>query len=166
VNDRIRGVKNRNTRVATGAYEEPTGAPASSRRGFGPLDPDEAWDARVGQEADGYGPPQYYEEHELSPPGGQIAYQGSSYSMNIPGPPNPPRHTSSPAPAPAPVPAASIGRSPAPKNPFDDDAEPSNVSIHGRDHIYAQTTQPPRERSREADEESPTDRRSMFRENV
>ena len=50
----------------SGAYE-PTGA--RGRRG---LDPDEAWDARVGAEADGYGAGGYYEEQELGlrPPGG------------------------------------------------------------------------------------------------
>ncbi|MCJ1277997.1 hypothetical protein MMC21_005811 [Puttea exsequens] len=64
----------KNSRSKSGAYE-PTGAGA--RRG---LDPDEAWDARVGAEADGYGPGGYYEEQELGlrPPGGG-AYGGSGY---------------------------------------------------------------------------------------
>ena len=44
----------------SGAYEQPLGS--SGRRG---LDPDEAWDARVGAEADGYGVGGYYEEQEL-----------------------------------------------------------------------------------------------------
>lgn len=52
-------------RTAGGAYEG-YGAGAgrdsyNQRRGFGPLDPDEAWDARVGNETGGYG----YEEQEL-----------------------------------------------------------------------------------------------------
>ncbi|KAF2814147.1 uncharacterized protein BDZ99DRAFT_567819 [Mytilinidion resinicola] len=75
----VRKFKNR--RYASGAYEEPTGyggagggAPRG-RAGHGPLDPDEAWDARVGNEA-------YYEEQELGlhapapAPGGAAAYGG------------------------------------------------------------------------------------------
>ncbi|KAI4257951.1 MAG: hypothetical protein L6R42_005378 [Xanthoria sp. 1 TBL-2021] len=44
----------------TGAYEQPLG----TGRGRG-LDPDGAWDARVGDEADAYGSGGYYEEQEL-----------------------------------------------------------------------------------------------------
>ncbi|KAL8752484.1 MAG: hypothetical protein Q9184_005718 [Pyrenodesmia sp. 2 TL-2023] len=44
----------------TGAYEQPLG----SGRGRG-LDPDGAWDTRVGDEADAYGSGGYYEEQEL-----------------------------------------------------------------------------------------------------
>ncbi|KAI9820376.1 MAG: hypothetical protein M1827_006000 [Pycnora praestabilis] len=60
----------KNTRTAGGAYEEPLssgggGAGGRGRRGFGALDPDEAWDTRVGTEADAYGPGGYYEEQEL-----------------------------------------------------------------------------------------------------
>ena len=61
-----------------GAYEQPLGA--GGRRG---LDPDEAWDARVGAEADGYGPGGYYEEQELGlqPPAatGRTDYAGGGY---------------------------------------------------------------------------------------
>lgn len=60
--DQVRKLKNRNNRSAAGAYESAPYSSAPSRRGFGPLDPDEAWDARVGNEADHYGP---YEEQEL-----------------------------------------------------------------------------------------------------
>jgi len=54
----------RNKRTAGGAYESTSfGANRGrDRRGFGALDPDEAWDARVGNEADQTG---YYEEQEL-----------------------------------------------------------------------------------------------------
>lgn len=54
----------RNRRTAGGAYESTSyGANRGrDRRGFGALDPDEAWDARVGTEADHGG---YYEEQEL-----------------------------------------------------------------------------------------------------
>nr|POF13180.1 hypothetical protein CFP56_10328 [Quercus suber] len=57
----------RNTRTAGGAYESSGGAGygggsrgAAGHRAFGPLDPDEAWDARVDHETSGY-----YEEQEL-----------------------------------------------------------------------------------------------------
>jgi hypothetical protein len=58
----VRKFKNR--RYATGAYEESSGAAGGyagargARGGHGPLDPDEAWDSSVGHEA-------YYEEQEL-----------------------------------------------------------------------------------------------------
>lgn len=59
----------------SGAYEQPHGAGA--RRG---LDPDEAWDARVGAEADGYGPGGYGEEQELGlRPPASGAYAGGGY---------------------------------------------------------------------------------------
>lgn len=59
----------------SGAYEQPLGA--AGRRG---LDPDEAWDARVGAEADGYGPGGYYEEQELGlRPPASGAYAGGGY---------------------------------------------------------------------------------------
>lgn len=45
-----------------GAYEQTLGSSGRGRRG---LDPDEAWDSRVGAEADGYGAGGYYEEQEL-----------------------------------------------------------------------------------------------------
>ena len=46
------------------------------------MDPDEAWDARVGAEADGYGPGGYYEEQELGlrpPATGRNDYAGGGY---------------------------------------------------------------------------------------
>ena len=43
------------------------GAASRGSRGFGPLEPDEAWDTNVGNEADAYGPGGYYEEQELGP---------------------------------------------------------------------------------------------------
>ncbi|KAF2500684.1 hypothetical protein BU16DRAFT_255192 [Lophium mytilinum] len=77
IDTQVRKFKNR--RYATGAYEEPTGyggaggAARGRGAGRGPLDPDEAWDAHVGNEA-------YYEEQELGlhapAPGGNAAYGG------------------------------------------------------------------------------------------
>ena len=58
--------KLRSGRTAAGGYESTgyagggTGGRSGRGRGFGALDPDEAWDARVGDETGGY-----YEEQEL-----------------------------------------------------------------------------------------------------
>ncbi len=76
VKEKYRSLTNRRT-TSGGGYEEPLGRGTGGgggggrlggrgRRGFGPLDPDEAWDARVGDEADAYGAGGgYYEEQEL-----------------------------------------------------------------------------------------------------
>ncbi|KAL7785987.1 hypothetical protein V8C37DRAFT_393111 [Trichoderma ceciliae] len=74
-NDITRKFKHRNDRSAAGAYEQPLGGAPRGSRGFGPLDPDDAWDSRVGNEADGYG---YYEQ-EL---GGHTEYTGANYNGN------------------------------------------------------------------------------------
>ncbi len=92
ISTKFQALKNR--RTAGGAYEEPLGASGSGgggiggrgRRGFGPLDPDEAWDTRVGTEADAYGPGGFYEEQELGlHPGGS----GAPYSTSGYGAPSP-----------------------------------------------------------------------------
>jgi len=70
------------SRNSGGAYES-TGyggarASTSGRRGFGPLDPDEAWDSRVDHETSGY-----YEEQELGlQDPGQGPYGGSGYGAS------------------------------------------------------------------------------------
>lgn len=70
-------------RSAGGAYERSGGygRGRGSQRGFGPLDPDEAWDTRVGNEADyGVGRDGYYEEQELgSPDPSSGPYGGHGY---------------------------------------------------------------------------------------
>ena len=81
---RLNGFRNRRHRTTEGAYEEPLGgASAGGRRshlGFGPLDPDEVWDSRVGAEADGDGPGGYYEEQELGLHRGTAeSYGGGGY---------------------------------------------------------------------------------------
>uniref|UniRef100_L2FF97 Acid phosphatase-like protein n=1 Tax=Colletotrichum fructicola (strain Nara gc5) TaxID=1213859 RepID=L2FF97_COLFN len=124
-NDKITGFKNRNNRSAAGAYEQPSaGAP---RRGFGPLDPDEAWDTRVGHEAETYGPYGNYEEQELGYRGG--AGGGDSYNMNMAATPNvhdePARGRSLSRPG------DDLAVPKGGRNPFDDDAEPSNISLRG-----------------------------------
>ncbi|KAF4487915.1 3-phytase A [Fusarium agapanthi] len=156
-NDKIRKFKNRNNRSAAGAYEQSGGA--RGRRGFGPLDPDEAWDSRVGNEADQYG---YYEE-DVGGRSRDTGY-GGGYNMNL-----------------AATPGLSGGRGfdeeedrgrrasrspasgPGGRNPFDDDAGSSlrGVSPRPIDTGVAK----PKNRSGSA-ESSPTERRSVFRENM
>lgn len=165
----------RNTRTAGGAYES-TGYSSSSRgrdrRGFGALDPDEAWDTRVGNEAD-YGGG-YYEEQELGlqdPAHGP--YGGGAYapSNNIG--------------------VAGIeegrGRSRSRQrelderydeevhggggNPFGDENERSDMSLRGvspRPMIDTATRGHKAQQSlgAAAEDHSPTERRSMFRENM
>ena len=80
VQDKFRSL--RNPRSAGGAYEPGL----RGRRGFGPLDPDGAWDTRVGNEADAYGPVGDYEEQELGlHPPAPGAYGGSGYGAPSPG---------------------------------------------------------------------------------
>ncbi|GJC96850.1 hypothetical protein ColKHC_05676 [Colletotrichum higginsianum] len=136
------------------------------RRGFGPLDPDEAWDARVGHEAETYGPYGNYEEQELGYRGGSGADAGNSYSMNLAATPG--VHHEEPARGRSlsrPSDDDALG---APKsggrNPFEDDAEPSNISLRGvspRPIVDTASHQQQKDHG-----ESPTERRSIFRENV
>lgn len=71
--------KNRNNRSAAGAYEGDYAASGGAQRGRGAgsrLDPDEAWSARVGDEA-------YYEEQELGlhePARGANPYASTNYA--------------------------------------------------------------------------------------
>lgn len=76
IKDKISTLRQGRNRTAPGHYEEAGGYPidgggqsayAGGRRARG-MDPDEAWDTRVGNEADAYGaagPGGYYEEQEL-----------------------------------------------------------------------------------------------------
>ncbi|KAK3948691.1 hypothetical protein QBC32DRAFT_52505 [Pseudoneurospora amorphoporcata] len=178
--------KKNNNRTAAGAYEPSGGNPNAPRsRGFGPLDPDEAWDARVGHEADGYGPT-YYEETEMQPPrhnnlGDDSSYGGSSYQMNIPTNPGTAQPaTSNPFADPdevergrrrsrSPGPVANKGLSaPASKNPFDDAAaDPGNASIRSVSPRPIEGTGASKPSGHNNGEpESPAERRSIFREDV
>jgi hypothetical protein len=173
VNDKVRTFKNRNNRTAGGAYEEPLSSNVrgrASNRGFGPLDPDEAWDARVGTEADAYGPGGYYEEQELglhgqsnlasaAPPGYGDQGRGRSLSRE-----------------PEPYIGGSqagldrrydeeMGRKPT-ANPFDDAAEPSNVSLRGVSPRPVIDTTKGHTKGQPSLGDSPTERRSMFREDM
>jgi hypothetical protein len=188
VNDKIRAFKNRNSRVAGGAYEEPLTSTRGrgANRGFGPLDPDDAWDARVGNETDAYGPGGYYEEQELGlHSNADIGYGGSGANTNL-------------APAPGQAPSGfaddrgrsrsrepepyiggsqagldrrydeEMGRKPAgtTANPFGDDAEASNVSLRGVSPRPIDTSLGAKGHSNQDSGDSPTERRSMFRENM
>ncbi|PIA97446.1 hypothetical protein CB0940_06595 [Cercospora beticola] len=166
----------RNKRTAGGAYES-TGYGGEStrggRRGFGPLDPDEAWDARVDHEASGY-----YEEQELGlqdPAQGPYGGHGYAEHNNIG------------------VGGIEAGRGRSKSrqrelddrydeevhggssrlNPFGDNAEASNISMrsmsprpdadtsyHGGGKVAAS------HKKKGSTDDSPTERRSMFKEDV
>lgn len=166
-----------------GSYEPSGGAGArTGRRGFGPLDPDEAWDARVGNEAEAYGPSGYYEEQELglTPHHGNTSYGGggASYPMNLAATPGDPPagfgqeeentrgRTRSRSPGGL-APGAAHS-----KNPFDDDADPSNLSMRAVSPrpidtaAAAAAAAAAAGKSGHKEPESPTERRSIFREEV
>lgn len=68
-----------NPRTGAGAYEQPL-APGGGSRAARGFDHDEAWDTRVGTEADGYGQGGYYEEQELGiRPAPNHTYSGRGY---------------------------------------------------------------------------------------
>lgn len=173
VSGQVKKITNRNNRSAGGAYEEPLSSNVRGRqnnRGHGPLDPDEAWDTRVGTEADAYGPGGYYEEQEvglhdnrggLPPSGGPPAY-GEQRGRSLSREPEPYIGGSQ----------AGLDRryneemgGKSSENPFDDNAEPSNVSLRGVSPRPIDTAGAhPNGKNNASD--SPTERRSLFRENV
>lgn len=163
----MRKFKNRNNRSAAGAYEED----ARGRRGFGPLDPDDAWDARVGHDADSYG---YHEDDDIETGRGR-GRGDNSYHMNVP-------TTTTTI-------IAGVGArgfdheeedrgrrasrspmsGPGGRNPFDDDAgmdlrgvspRPIDTSVGGGGKQQRARGEP------ESAGSSPTERRSVFRENM
>ncbi|KAI2469418.1 hypothetical protein F4781DRAFT_431466 [Annulohypoxylon bovei var. microspora] len=175
-------------RSATGAgYER------ASRRGYN-LDPDEAWDTRVGHEADAYGYGAYEEQElglrgsqhnqaqqqyqpqgqqhqyqqgqhgDISTAGAATAYSGAGYSNVALGADEQRGRTLSRSPG------LGLGADGA-RNPFDDDAaEPSNLSLRGVsprpiDTAVANANKPKGGVAHHHD--SPTsERRSIFREEV
>ena len=109
--------------------------------GFGAMDPDEAWDTRVGNEGDVYDPEGgYYEEQELSlrAPAGDGAYAGHGYG-NARGTELDERYNEA------------MGRG----NPFADHEDVNLRDVSPRPHD-----------DRLPVDDSPTERRSMFKENV
>ena len=154
----------------SGAYEQPIGRGA--RRG---LDPDEAWDARVGAEADGYEASGYYEEQELGlRPPASGAYAGGGYGGGNQALPDYGEER-----------GRSISRAGGPhiaggqkglderydeemghEDPFGDEAERSELRgvsprphEEGKGHVNQVSGGGPHD-------DSPTERRSMFHENV
>jgi hypothetical protein len=163
-NDKLRS---RNSRSAAGAYEQPLNSGYDGRRGFGPLDPDEAWDSRVGHEADNYGPGGYYEEQGTG---------REAYPMNLAATPgvapsgfndaDEPRGRSRDR-----EPEMGLGVSGQSShgggsNPFDDDAEPSNISMRRVSPRPIDTNKAQTSKSLGPASDSPTERRSIFREDV
>ncbi|KAF2843195.1 hypothetical protein M501DRAFT_924250 [Patellaria atrata CBS 101060] len=173
INDRVRGFRNR--RTARGAYESTSGydlnvgggqtgtGRGGTGRGRATLDPDEAWDSRVGTEADAYG-----EDVETGGYGGAGSYaQGyTGYSNAIP------------------VGGEERGRSRSREidrrydevvtqgpgqgvgNPFADAAERSDLSLRGVSPRPIETGVGAGAKGGQGKDDSPTERRSMFRENV
>lgn len=175
--------KNRNARTAAGAYEPSGGLGGSASRsgrrgGFGPLDPDEAWDARVGYEADA-DPYQYYEEQELGlAPTHQedTSYGGGgSYPMNLAATPKEQSRQLG-GEGEEDGRGRTRGRSPGAaggKNPFDDDADPSNLSMRNvsprpldTSGAAASSADAKTHQKDAGQGDSPTERRSVFRENM
>lgn len=179
VNDQIRAFKNRNNRVAGGAYEEPLSSNVRGRganRGFGPLDPDDAWDARVGTEADAYGPGGYYEEQELGLTGGTDTAYGGGGSAATAADERGRTRSREPEPYVGGSKAGldrrldeEMGKRPS-HNPFDDEqAEASNISLRGVSSrpIDTHSLEPGKgHKKKDSGGDSPTERRSMFQEQM
>lgn len=100
-----------NPRTGAGAYEQPL-APGGGSRAARGLDPDEAWDTRVGIEADGYGQGGYYEEQELGlHPASNHTYSGGGYGDRLSTTVVPPDHGGSPPASPPEEPRRGRSRS-------------------------------------------------------
>ncbi|KAF2429173.1 hypothetical protein EJ08DRAFT_302543 [Tothia fuscella] len=161
IQDKFHSLKRGGTRTGAGyeatSFGSGSGARSAPRRG--PLDPDEAWDSRVGNEGpEIYGPGGYYEEQELGLHAPNTAYSGAGYAA--------PSAGFQPAPGLAPG-GADRGRSVSPgRNPFGDDAAESlrDVSPRPVSPRPIDTGVTGRGKKEENDQSSP--RRSMFRENM
>lgn len=183
----------KNRRTAGGAYEEPLGGSSGGgaglggrgRRGFGPLDPDEAWDTRVGTEADAYGPGGFYEEQELGLHPAGAPYSASGYGGASPriapslpeyGEEDAARGRSRGREAGAYIGGGQrglderydeeMGRGGPRDNPFGDAAERSDLRGVSPRPIEMDATGRAKQGNVGAHEESPTERKSMFREDM
>ncbi len=184
--NKFQALKNR--RTAGGAYEEPlggaggAGAAGRGRRGFGPLDPDEAWDTRVGTEADAYGPGGYYEEQELGlhPAGNAGPYSASGYGGPSPSLPDYGDDDAARGRSRGREPGAYIGGSQrglderydeemgrgSRDNPFGDAAERSDLRGVSPRPVEMDATSRNQKGHLGAHDDSPTERKSMFREDM
>ncbi len=173
INDRFRFSRNRNTRTAAGAYEGSSSAGGaygndggySGGRGQPHHLDDDAWDSRV---VGGYNP--YEEERELgivshAQSGG--APHGEGYRMNLAGEEEHEEEERGRPRSRSPVTGAGVagagaGAAKSAKNPFGDEAEPSNISLRGvSPRPMDGTSFAGRKAARGED-----DRRSLFREDV
>ncbi|KAL9616540.1 MAG: hypothetical protein Q9160_008607 [Pyrenula sp. 1 TL-2023] len=177
IKDKIAGMRNK--RTAEGAYEsnlEGGTAYAGStggRRGRG-LEQDEAWDARVGNEADGYGPGGYHEEQELGLSTPRDPYGGSGYT----GAPTAVYGEGQRGRSRSREPEAhhgieqrhelGHGHARAEDNPFGDQYEASNLrDVSPRPVLdTAQAASAGHTKGKGSHDDSPTERRSMFRESL
>lgn len=159
----------RNKRSQTGAgyegagYAAPRGGGTGRAAHGGPLDPDEAWDSRVGNESEIYGPGGYYEETELGLHPQSTAYTGAAYG-------GPAGRLSTDGAGFAPAPGLSAGghdargRTSTGENPFGDHAEESSLrSISPRPLEQGQNQNIKKTPSRA---NSTTGRRSLFSEDI
>ena len=180
VQDKFRSL--RNPRASGGAYE----SERAPRTGFGPLDPDGAWDTRLGAEADAYGRVGDYEEQELGlHPPAPGAYGGSGYGAPSTTLPQYRSEDIGRGRSKSREPEAYIGGSQrgldqrydeemGRVNPFGDTAERSSLKNSLRDVSPRPvevdgTSGPKRHAKKDSDGttgESPTERKSMFRENM
>jgi hypothetical protein len=152
-NSKFQAIKNRRSQTGAG-YEQAGYGGARGAPRNGPLDPDEAWDSRVGNEADVYGPGGYYEEQELGlhQP---TAYSGAGYAA---------APSAGFTPAPGLAPSSGRGRSTSPaRNPFGDDAAESLRDVSPRP---IDTTAAKAGKKKDGEPDSSSPRRSMFRENM
>ncbi|KAL8929004.1 MAG: hypothetical protein Q9208_001447 [Pyrenodesmia sp. 3 TL-2023] len=151
----------------TNAYAQPLGS--SGRQGRG-LDPDGAWDTRVGEEADAYGSGGYYEEQELGlrtgghgalPDYGEEEMMGRGRSISRDGPPGGGFIGGDQRGLDKRYDEATGGR----ENPFGDQAERSELrGVSPRPAKREKGHQQQGSESVQGD--SPTERRSMFHENM
>ncbi|KFA62469.1 hypothetical protein S40285_05850 [Stachybotrys chlorohalonatus IBT 40285] len=144
-NAQLRKFQDRGNRSASGAYE---GSYQGTRRGFGPLDPDEAWDTRVDHEGGSYG---YYEQELESRGDG-----ADRYNMNLATDARDDEEMQRGR-----KPSRDIGPPPGARNPFDDDAADSLRGVSPRP-MDSGPARPGVERSSLEQNE----RRSVFREEV
>jgi hypothetical protein len=169
LNTKFQSLKNSRSRTGAG-YESagPTAYGGAARGAHrGPLDPDEAWDSRVGNEADVYGPGGYYEEQELGLHA-PTSYSGAGYGggATAAGGANP-GFTPAPGLSAAPEKERGRSRSPGPaENPFGDDAAASLRGISPKPPQLS--AGPAKKKGGKSREGSPTtfERRSMFREDM
>ncbi|KAK7531813.1 hypothetical protein IWX49DRAFT_637593 [Phyllosticta citricarpa] len=178
VNDKMAALKNRRNRrgdagrerYAAGAYEEAGvggggGAPApgggfggggAARGGARGLDPDEAWDTRVGNEA-------YYEEQELGlhEPTDRVDLGDSGYGGGVERGRSRSRETDDRY-------EEGLARTTtAGSDPFGDSAERSDMGLRGVSPRPIDTSVGGRNQPQQASHDSPaSERRSMFREDV